>query len=94
MWPETLAAQAAAFWGPEAWEAWEPDRRGLVAADPALTLLPWATSPRQCAVSNNSQTTDLIFCKKEKIIGHFYLNGMRSQTHRHTHIQWKLSLFP
>lgn len=59
--------------------------RGLVAADPTLTLLPWATSPGQCAVSNNSQTTDLIFCKKQAIIGHFYMNGMRSHTHRHTH---------
>lgn len=51
-------------------EAWEPNRGGPVATDAALTLLSLAgavgghgraaTSPWHCAVSNNSQTTDLI----------------------------------
>lgn len=61
---------------------WQLLSGDLVAAFPVLTLLPSAignggatatqiTSPRHCVVSNNRQTTDLIFCKKEKIIGHF-----------------------
>lgn len=28
-----------------------------------------------CAVSDSTQTTDLISCKREKIIGHFHVGG-------------------
>lgn len=74
----------------------EPSSRDLAAPDSSPSpSYPWpsalsearparATSSLHRAVGDSHQTTDLIFCKREKIIGHFHVGGVHTHTYTHT----------
>lgn len=105
MWPRgplpRLAATPLLSGDPEAWRAkrWRPGGPRPRPHPPALTCQHLEATASHAAsllhrvVNDNSQTTDLIFCKKEKIIGHFHVGG-GALTLTLAHTQWKLSLSP
>lgn len=66
-------------WRAKLWGTWWPQMTALVLLPLATSTR--ATSPQHHVVNNNSQTTDLIFCKREKIIEHFHVGG---STHTYT----------
>lgn len=91
-----MGSHAAAFWRPHSLERPRPQP-----PPPALTrqhleaTTAYAPSARHRVVNDNSQTTDLIFCKKKKIIRRCHVGGgVHTHAHTLTHAQWKLSLSP